>query len=724
MENYNEAEIRKTIEQLKPEDELFEVRIIRKGIKKVTSGYFTDAEALIKALREEIRIDCQFYVTLNRVKQECYSREQRDKFLSGVQTTSGNDIEAYQWLFIDLDPERAAGISSSKEEIEHAFDLARKIDQYMQDQGFKKPVKAVSGNGAHLLYRIELENNDSNKALIKQCLAVLANLFNTEQVKVDQSVIDPNRICKLYGTLACKGANTEDRPHRMSRLIEAVHEVEINDRETLEKLADQLPKPDQSKDRSKASNTTQKSKFDLQEFMAVHGLTGKISSGTDCTIYSLEACPFDEGHKDGDSKIFQYSNGAIAFKCHHDSCRGKHWQDVRLLYEPDAYDNDQERWEIENGWTEFRQRKREQPKESRESQEKNNLDFTLTRLSEVEELPVEWLIPGIIPKGTITSLVADGGVGKTSLWCSIVSAISSNQPHWLGGANEEFIPFEKNLCLVLSGEDDLARVLKKRLRENNANEQAVLSMDISDDRFKDLKLDGDLFRGIVELYKPALVVIDPIQSFLPAKTDMSARNHIREITDKLIALGSKYGTTFLLIIHTNKQANAWGRRRMADSSDLWDASRSVLIMGKTSNKGEVYISHEKCNYGQLQDTFLASYLQNSVLHYVGRTEKKDREFTVESQHQARTASKLEEAKEYIMSALEMAPDKMLETKELEREAISAGVSQKTFRNAKEALTFSKQIISEQKGFGDSKKGYLVLTPKQAKRESPRRENFR
>ena len=32
------------------------------------------------------------------------------------------------------------------------------------------------------------------------------------------------------------------------------------------------------------------------------------------------------------------SNGAIGFNCFHNSCNGHTWQDVRLLFEPDAYD--------------------------------------------------------------------------------------------------------------------------------------------------------------------------------------------------------------------------------------------------------------------------------------------------------------------------------------------------------------------------------------------------
>jgi RecA/RadA recombinase len=52
------------------------------------------------------------------------------------------------------------------------------------------------------------------------------------------------------------------------------------------------------------------------------------------------------------------NNGAIGFKCLHNSCQGKTWHDVRVLFEPDAYDKaersqaDDSR--INEGWKEHK----------------------------------------------------------------------------------------------------------------------------------------------------------------------------------------------------------------------------------------------------------------------------------------------------------------------------------------------------------------------------------
>ena len=40
----------------------------------------------------------------------------------------------------------------------------------------------------------------------------------------------------------------------------------------------------------------------------------------------------------------------------------------------------------------------------------------LQNVEEIERKDIEWLIPNWIPKGGITLLVGDGGIGKTNLW--------------------------------------------------------------------------------------------------------------------------------------------------------------------------------------------------------------------------------------------------------------------------------------------------------------------
>ena len=344
----NTTELRKAISQLKADGELFEVRIMGERIKPI-SGYFTNVETLIKAFDTVDLRSTNVYITLNPPLDALYSRQQADKLIAAKQTTSDKEIAWYEWLFIDLDPIRPTGISSTDEELQAAAEMAQKVYVYLKGLGFEEPVKAFSGNGYHLLYAIKIGNTTENSQLIERCLKALSNMFSDEKVKVDTANYNPSRICKLYGTLAQKGSNTKARPHRMSRIDGDIKELKLTSRIYLEKLAGEIPaepiKPAQY-------NNYAPSEFDIIDFMNEHGLTYKTQSGDGCTIYRLDECPFDSSHRNGDSKIFHYNNGAIAFKCHHDSCSGKKWQDVRMKYEPDAYEKQSEDFDraIEEGW--------------------------------------------------------------------------------------------------------------------------------------------------------------------------------------------------------------------------------------------------------------------------------------------------------------------------------------------------------------------------------------
>lgn len=343
----NETELRKAITQLKADNELFEVRIM--GGRQPISGYFKDADTLIKAFETVDLRNTNTYITLNKPMDALYSRQQADRLLSVKNTTSDKEIEALDWLFVDLDPERPAGISSTKDELEASQELAQRVYVYLKGVGFEEPVKAFSGNGYHLLYRIGLQNNEDNVKLVKRCLKALSAMFSNDVVKVDTANFNPSRICKLYGTMAQKGSNTEDRPHRMARIDGDVKELKQTKKIYLEKLASEI---EEEEIRPAKYNNYSPGDFDIEDWMRTHGLRYTVKAGDGYTKYVLDQCPFDPNHKAPDSMILKQPSGAIGFKCLHDSCQGRHWQDVRVLYEPDAYDKANEEFDkaIEAGW--------------------------------------------------------------------------------------------------------------------------------------------------------------------------------------------------------------------------------------------------------------------------------------------------------------------------------------------------------------------------------------
>lgn len=324
--DYNK--LKEAISILKPNNELFEIRIM--GSKKY-SGYFTNYDVLeqeIKLLEQRGLLNGeQCYITLNKIKDDCYAREQRNKLIYAKQTTKDDDIIKYEYVFVDIDPVRESGISSTDSELNKALDMRDDVYKFLKSNGFKDPIIARSGNGCHLLYKINVLNIKENEEQIKNFLKVLDLRFSNEYAKIDVTNSNPARICKLYGTLSQKGADTEKRPHRMAE-IEVPEQVEENQFDLVEQIASMLPKGETI---SRINNGN----FSIEDFISKHKIGVKqIINDNNGTKYILESCPFNEAHSKDSPALFRLNSGAIAFKCFHNSCSNNGWKEFRKFYEP------------------------------------------------------------------------------------------------------------------------------------------------------------------------------------------------------------------------------------------------------------------------------------------------------------------------------------------------------------------------------------------------------
>lgn len=321
-------------------------------------------------------------------------------------------------------------------------------------------------------------------------------------------------------------------------------------------------------------------------------------------------------------------------------------------------------------------------------------------LSDFTEEEPSWLVEGWIPEGQITLLAADGGTGKTTLWCNLVAALSSGRPCLLDSPDVKREPLK---VAFFSTEDSVKKKLKRQLRQAGANEGNILTTDFSSgggDALRELKLGSDRLREVIASFRPALCVFDPIQGFLPSRVNMGSRNEMRDCMAPLIALGEEFGTAFFIVCHTNKRMGASDRSRLADSADLWDVARSVLMMGYTGEPGQRYLSHEKNNYADRQETLLLSFGEGGQLVKEGTTWKRDREFMQEAVTQ-RSAPQREECKAFLLEKLGEHGNSMA-SKELENLAKAAGYSRATIRRAKDELKESSAIVYKNTGNGNNK----------------------
>ena len=347
----------------------------------------------------------------------------------------------------------------------------------------------------------------------------------------------------------------------------------------------------------------------------------------------------------------------------------------------------------------------EETQPAKETESASLLSHFLT-LDQFEQQQAEWLIPGYVPKGQITTLASDGGIGKTSVWVALAAAVSSGSPSFL---DEE--PRHAGKVLFLSTEDSIRIVLKKRLVTAGAIERNIIAPDFAKDAegvLSRIKFGSKELDSILSTLRPDLCIFDPIQGFIPQGTQMGDRAAMRACLAPLISMGEKYGTTFLIICHTNKR-NESGRNRIADSADVWDISRSVLMMGWTEDDGVRYLSHEKCNYGKLQDTILFTVDRDGIINTVGTTWKRDRDYQAGSGGKSGSkATVREDCETWLIRTLEENGGKM-KTKELSDLAGKVGFSEKTLERAKKAASQAEKIRSFRDGFGKDSTYFTQLT---------------
>lgn len=329
-------EIRKWHSTFKRDDELFEIRVLG---DRTWSGYFYDVEIAIKELEQFD--NCNIYYSLNEVKAACASREQFNCFKQVKGTaTSKQDIEHRWWLAIDVDCERPSGVSSTDAEKAKAHRKAQEVFRFLRENGFSEPVVCDSSSGYHIIYPIDMDNTQESEDAIKAFLEILSNHFSDEYVKIDKVLHDANRILRLSGSFGRKGRSTSERPHRLAKILSVPQEIVHMGIEKIlsfnEKYAIKVEQPQ----RRSYNGVSTNEQFNLRDFIAKNGIevAKEVPLSGGGVKYVLRECIFDQGHKAPDAAIFEMANGAIAYKCLHNSCSCYDWRAVRLHFDPHAYD--------------------------------------------------------------------------------------------------------------------------------------------------------------------------------------------------------------------------------------------------------------------------------------------------------------------------------------------------------------------------------------------------
>lgn len=307
------------------------------------SGYFRSFDNLVRQIEPYTNMDDeQLYFVLNAIDESCYGRQQCEKIVKSPKiTTNDNDIVCRKWVLCDFDPIRKSGTNATESQFELAHKKAQDVFRFLRDKGFTEPVICKSGNGWHLLIRVDIAVSEDATEVIKGFFKYMGKAFTDEKVEFDEKNFNNARICKLYGTMAKKGANLPDMPWRMSEIVYVPKEIVATPIEKFKEIADLLPKEEPKTPNRTFNRPYNNATFDLRTWLNEHGVVYKEEKQGASTRFTLEYCPWVDQHSDRkkwDSALFLDGEGKITFNCQHSHCKDKTWHDVRLFYEPNAYD--------------------------------------------------------------------------------------------------------------------------------------------------------------------------------------------------------------------------------------------------------------------------------------------------------------------------------------------------------------------------------------------------
>ncbi|AOY60481.1 DUF5906 domain-containing protein [Desulfococcus multivorans] len=346
--------------QLVGVDNVVEVRIIGVTGKsdywtgsawKTIAGYFNSFaafKAAVKPAARHIEAQCNdgkyngkagIYFTLHKLNPMVIGRMHNKLASNDGGTTSDLDVTAYQWLPIDVDPKRPSGTASSLEQLQGALAKGDEIEAFLAKLGLAKPFRGVSGNGAHLLYRYENENVRAASDFVKRVLACLKFKLNGDGSQdIDQTVFNPGRIFKLYGTKAMKGDPSDyDTHHRMSYIYQVGDmEYAADGYDKLSLWVTEVEAEIEAAKSKRGRPKKEKLKYapvDVAAFLNEKEIKYTVKEKNDKTLYCLDVCLFDPSHKGNEAAIIVGEDGGLpGYHCFHNSCKGDpnrtKWKDI------------------------------------------------------------------------------------------------------------------------------------------------------------------------------------------------------------------------------------------------------------------------------------------------------------------------------------------------------------------------------------------------------------
>jgi hypothetical protein len=310
----------------------------------------------------------------------------------------------------------------------------------------------------------------------------------------------------------------------------------------------------------------------------------------------------------------------------------------------------------------------------------------LVKVSSVKAEKVEWEWMHRLPRGKVTVMDGDPGLGKSTVTLDLIARRTRG---WSMPGDERELP--PTGAVILTAEDGIADTVRPRLEAAGADLDRVAVLTAVRDekgrpRLPVIPEDVEAVREAVRKMGARLLVVDPLMAFLAGRVDSHRDQDIRGALALLSDLAEREAVAAIIIRHLNKTMGGHPIYRGGGSIGIIGAARAgLLVAPDPKDETRRVLAVSKSNLGPIPPSLAYRLVQAgdvSKVEWVGIAECTAKDLLVIQADEGDTGGARGAAEAFLRELLAGGP---VSAKDARRQADEAGIAWRTLRRAQVAL---------------------------------------
>ncbi|MBR1857773.1 MAG: AAA family ATPase [Oribacterium sp.] len=315
----------------------------------------------------------------------------------------------------------------------------------------------------------------------------------------------------------------------------------------------------------------------------------------------------------------------------------------------------------------------------------------IKRGSDTELVDIEWCWKPLLPFGKISMIAGSGGDGKTTLILTVAAMLSNGMapPALERGHLLPSQPCEPINIFYLTNEDEVADSSLKRFKRAGGDDSRFF---YSGELQKHMTLEEEDLKYVINKTKCRLIIIDPIQAFLPDGVQLTNQTKMRRVTTMLSNVAKDTGVAIVLVGHLNKNESSKIINKVGGTADLVASTRSVLLVEMSNRHRDIrWVKVIKSNFDESDFTPIRLILDDERKLSFAEFEENDEESDDSdiTDEDPRPVTKIERAMQILEVALSDGPVSVSAIHDLMEDE---GIGDKTAQRAKTRIGAAQDYI--------------------------------